>query len=516
MDYLLTRSFGIFSLAAILVAALALFCIFLIRKNWHSGLVPFILAIAVWSGTWVVAVSARNAATFSAQLAYPFMALVLLAALRKPIIVTAALFANLAMYALLAILNEPQIELLMYAVMSLSGFLMISPEVKAHQIDRDNIIAKTKQITAHSNLLQAVLGGTPQAVIALNYRHDVVLFNQQAETLSVELGGNRIQIGATLQDWAPKQFVQVIQKMLEVFSEGKHAPRIQEIMVDESPRSLELEVAPLELPDGPGSMLVARDVTVTAQLALAEKQNFELATKLRGMEQFNAARQAILNTVSHELNTPITPILLQAKLLRMKIQNDAHGEVGECLEILERNAAKLVELVNEMLDACRVQTGKLALANEQLDVGAQLQSEILSFESRHPDCQLEVEINSSSWINADPRRFGQAVQSLLSNAKNFGNGLPIKVTCKDVKEEAEITVEDMGKGIPSDELEMLFEPMSHARTEDARSGVGLGMAICRGIIEAFGGTVHAESDGAGTGARFVVRIPIATLDDSEE
>jgi PAS domain S-box-containing protein len=245
-----------------------------------------------------------------------------------------------------------------------------------------------------------------------------------------------------------------------------------------------------------------------ARLRLLEQEQAARATA----EQANRIKDEFLAVLSHELRTPMNPILGWSKLLRngkLDSTRTAHA-----LETIERNAQLQVQLIDDLLDISRILSGKLRLAIAPVDlrtvIAAALETVRLAVEAKSLSIQTQIS-PTVGLVNGDAGRLQQVVWNLLSNAVKFtpANG-QITVALTQVGTNAQIQVTDTGKGIQPDFLPYVFE---HFRQEDAATtrkfgGLGLGLAILRQIVEMHGGTVRAESPGEGQGATFTVRLPL--------
>jgi PAS domain S-box-containing protein len=245
-------------------------------------------------------------------------------------------------------------------------------------------------------------------------------------------------------------------------------------------------------------------------------------------------RDEFLATISHELRTPLNAILGWATLL--KGGRLAAGKMAEAIEIIERNARAQVRLVDDLLDVSRVITGKLQLDVRPVPVLPLVQTVLESlrptFEAR--DIRLETDWreidggavtnghaaarggrpSGSDMVNGDPDRLQQVIWNLLSNAVKFTppHGA-VRVTLARAATHLELRVSDSGLGIKPEFLPHVFERFRQADSTTTRrhSGLGLGLAIVRHLVELHGGTVEVESEGEGLGATFIVRLPVRAV-----
>lgn len=258
---------------------------------------------------------------------------------------------------------------------------------------------------------------------------------------------------------------------------------------------------------------VAEDITARVRI---EEERQQLLTREQAAreqaESANRIKDEFLAVLSHELRTPMNPILGWAKLLRQGSLNTT--KTNQALETIERNAKLQVQLIDDLLDISRILRGKLVLNMLPVDlkfaINAALETVRLGMEAKAIALQTKLEPNVGQ-VMGDIGRLQQVVWNLLSNAVKFtAPGGQIAVELTQVGTNAQIQVTDTGKGIHPDFLPYVFE---HFRQEDAATtrkfgGLGLGLAIARQIVELHGGTVEVASRGEGQGATFAIKIPL--------
>ncbi|MEH1869277.1 MAG: ATP-binding protein [Nostoc sp.] len=243
-------------------------------------------------------------------------------------------------------------------------------------------------------------------------------------------------------------------------------------------------------------------------LALAEdRQRAQEAA-----EAANRIKDEFLAIVSHELRSPLNPILGWAKLLRNRSLNEA--TTVRALETIERNAVLQAQLIEDLLDISRILRGKLALNLENVDLAfiieAALETVHLAAEAKSIQINLDLDIKTGQ-VKGDSSRLQQVVWNLLSNAIKFTPvGGKVEVYLEQIDSQIQLRICDTGKGINPDFLPHVFEHFYQADSSTSRSsgGLGLGLAIVRQVVELHGGTVWAQSAGEGQGATFTVYLPV--------
>ncbi len=257
----------------------------------------------------------------------------------------------------------------------------------------------------------------------------------------------------------------------------------------------------------------SRDITdrkraeVQRDTLLAQAQSAREAA-----EQANRIKDEFLAVLSHELRSPLNPILGWSRLLKRGSLN-AH-KTAEALNTIERNAKLQSQLIEDLLDISRILQGKLALTVAPValtpTVEAALETVRLAAEAKQIEIRT-VFVIANDRVNGDAERLQQVVWNLLSNAVKFTPERGrVEVRLTQVGEAACLQVIDTGKGIRPDFLPYVFE---HFRQEDGATtrkfgGLGLGLSIVRQLVELHGGTVDAQSAGENRGATFTVTLPL--------
>jgi PAS domain S-box-containing protein len=246
----------------------------------------------------------------------------------------------------------------------------------------------------------------------------------------------------------------------------------------------------------------------------AEEQRRELADAQSARRQAEAAsrmKDEFLAIVSHELRTPLNAILGWAHMLGAG-QLDEPGAV-KALQIIERNALMQARLIDDLLDVSRFATGQAVVQTAPVAIAGIVRTAVETIEpsaaARHIVVQLSV-ADRDVIVDGDAARLQQIMSNLLSNAVKFTpEGGCVQVDVAGSPAMVTIAVTDSGRGLEPGDLTRVFEPFWQVDTTLTRtdSGLGLGLAIVRSLVEAHGGTVRAESRGLGYGSRFTVELP---------
>lgn len=250
-----------------------------------------------------------------------------------------------------------------------------------------------------------------------------------------------------------------------------------------------------------GFATTERDITERkkAEIELHAAQDKEIV-RLREVDAFRAQ---FMNTIAHELNTPLTPVVLQLQILRTRAGRSAQDL--HAFDVVARNLERLQRMIKTLVDSAGLQAGRLGFKMQRMDVGAVVAK---AAESSRPSAEkagiaLDLEVDPNVFVQADPRRIGQVLENLLSNALKFTpKGGRILVKANETVEGALVSVSDTGIGVPADGIARLFQPFSQLVGGLDKGGVGLGLYISRSIIETHGGTLWCMSPGADKGSTF--------------
>ena len=271
-------------------------------------------------------------------------------------------------------------------------------------------------------------------------------------------------------------------------------------------------IGAIRLAPRPEGELTAEDQDVLLQLAQMTSiaiQNMVFTEE----RETNRLKDEFLATVSHELRTPLTAMLTWAGLLRTGKLDESRKLRG--LEVIERNARAQAKVIDDLLDMSRIMTGKMRLEVRLTDVRAVIRG---ALDSVTPAAEARaitlVPLLDATPVDVlgDPDRLQQIMWNLLTNAIRFTQkGGRIDVGVRLAEGDVEISVRDSGAGISREFLPHVFDRFRQAESATTRShsGLGLGLAIVRHLVDLHGGTVRAESAGKGRGATFVVTLPVA-------
>ncbi|MGI0485841.1 PAS domain S-box protein [Pantanalinema rosaneae CENA516] len=273
---------------------------------------------------------------------------------------------------------------------------------------------------------------------------------------------------------------------------------------------------------------LAEELARRASLAIENAQLYQTAQQDRAAseaarsaaEAANRIKDEFLAVLSHELRSPLNPILGWAKLLQSR-KLDA-TKTAQALATIERNAKLQAELIEDLLDVSRILRGKLSLnvAPVNLAVVIREAMETIRLAAEAKSIQITATLASDvGLVLGDSTRLQQVVWNLLSNAVKFTpSGGQVNIQLERIDSSAQITVSDTGQGITPDFLPYVFDYFRQADAATTRKfgGLGLGLAIVRHLVELHGGQVEVTSPGVGLGAIFTVRLPLQLIQTTAE
>ena len=269
----------------------------------------------------------------------------------------------------------------------------------------------------------------------------------------------------------------------------------------------------IETPEHVVALLVYFGIAVvTGRLVATEadrKRQIERERERSAMlAQSDDLKSALLAAVSHELRTPLATIKASSSaLLNQRVTWDAESR-HELLEVIDEEADRLEDVVGNLLDLSRIEGGALRPNKEWCDIEELVQDVAARLKKRTSDHPIEVCLDPDlPLFYLDYVEIAQVLVNLGDNAiKYTPDGTLVRLEARLDGEDLLLVVHDDGPGLPSDELERLFEPFWRAERPGKSAGVGIGLTISRGLVEAHGGTIGVES-AADTGTTFTVRLP---------
>ncbi len=233
----------------------------------------------------------------------------------------------------------------------------------------------------------------------------------------------------------------------------------------------------------------------------------------RRLEEADRRKSEFLTNVSHELRTPLNSIVGFVRLL----QDGMFENEEERLEFLEntrQSASHLLHLVNNVLSVAQIEAGRLSVEPKTLHAGDAIHDVLRLMSVQHGEhLSVNFEVDGDVIVLADEAKLRQVLLNLVSNAIKFTDSGQVTVRAALEGETVRFEVEDTGEGIPTSDLERIFEKFHQVDSRKARhaGGTGMGLSICRELVQIMGGTIGAHSEGPGKGALFHFTLPAAQL-----
>jgi signal transduction histidine kinase len=260
------------------------------------------------------------------------------------------------------------------------------------------------------------------------------------------------------------------------------------------------------------------------EIAHVDKVFREMAAALRTARDKERAierlKQEFAAMISHDLRTPLTSIQLFLSMLSKGMLGDVNEKIKDKAGVADRNATRLIGLINDLLDLEKMEAGQLPLARANADACAVVNHSLESvraFSEKH-QVHLAFENAGSIHVFADEGRVIQVLVNLLSNAIKFSpSGGTVSVSVSSIGTSAKFAVADQGRGVPPELQGAIFDRFKQVDDTDSteKKGTGLGLAICKAIVEQHGGTIAVDSV-EGSGSTFWFTLPLAVVEVPEE
>jgi two-component system sensor histidine kinase KdpD len=253
-----------------------------------------------------------------------------------------------------------------------------------------------------------------------------------------------------------------------------------------------------------------------AALAVERGQQEEQRNRALALQETDRLRTALLNSVSHDLRTPLASIKASASSLLDREVRWSDAERDEFLTTINTEVDRLTRLVHNLLDMSRIEAGALdpRLVESSL---AEVVGPVVRRARAASRQRVEVDVpDELAPVLVDPVRLDQVLTNLLDNARGYAPGSPVQVAARQDGDHIELRVVDHGPGIPVPERERVFDQFYRLKGGGRRpEGTGMGLAICRGIVQAHGGALRVETTPGG-GATFVLSLPVSPVSPDME
>jgi protein-histidine pros-kinase len=335
---------------------------------------------------------------------------------------------------------------------------------------------------------RAFLESAPDAIVIIDTDGIITLVNAQTERL---FGYPRYElVGRPVEQLLPERFQEAHRFHRSAYRSDPR-PRLMGAGLelygrrrDGTEFPVDISLSPLQTEEGLLLAAAIRDVTLRKRL--------------------EAARDEFIHNAAHELRTPLATLAGLSELLATHLGEMSPDQVERSLSALQRQGERASVLVANLLDLSQLESGRVRLQLEAVDVGASARRALDS--APPPETSfVTLDVRPGLTVWADPARLDQVLTNLLTNAYRYG-GSQVRVVSETVAGGATaLAVSDDGPGIPRELLPRLFEPFTRGPQTEAQGGSGIGLALCRRLIEAFGGTIRHEPRSP-SGARFVIHL----------
>jgi two-component system CheB/CheR fusion protein len=362
---------------------------------------------------------------------------------------------------------------------------------------------RAEQATA---LLGAIVDSSDDAIVSKDLNGIITSWNKGAERL---FGYTPSEvIGRSITTLIPADRLDEETHILERLKAGARVDHFETIRVrkDGSHLDVSLMISPVKNADGRivGASKIARDITERKRAEEALRQAKQAA------EAASHAKDEFLAMLGHELRNPLGAIHGAISVLDLK--GKADDETAQLREIIQRQAAHLARVLDDLLDVTRLATGKIELQRRPVDLQTVAEGALRSLAEGGKAAQHAISFTGQSlWVDGDPARLEQVIFNLLDNAVKYTpSGGRITITMAAEGDSAVFGIADTGVGMTEEVRSRAFEPFAQAREtlDRARGGLGLGLTLVKRLIELHGGTVAAHSRGLGHGTEVLVQLPL--------
>jgi signal transduction histidine kinase/DNA-binding response OmpR family regulator len=260
------------------------------------------------------------------------------------------------------------------------------------------------------------------------------------------------------------------------------------------------------------------DVALANDLAYRVSAILENVMLMEKIQEADRRKDEFLGMLAHELRNPLGPIYNAIQLQKLLAPEDPR--TADLRDIIDRQAKHMGRLIDDLLDATRLAHGKILLRKERCDLSQIVHQTVADYRTIIEASDLKLTVSDTDapvWINGDPTRLVQAIGNLLHNAHKFtkpGGTITVRLEVNKNKRLATVTVADTGIGIEPKMLSCIFGVFRQAEQglDRSRGGLGLGLALVKGLVELHDGHVQAASSGPNRGAAFTIRLPIESPD----
>ncbi len=415
------------------------------------------------------------------------------------------------------------------------GVLLMITDFSEHRLaetERAHLIGSENEAReqAHASLrFRELLEAAPDAIVEVDQTGCILMMNAATESL---FGYTREELlGKSVEMLVPHAFRDAhVAQRTDYWNHPVARPMgrgltLYAVRKNGSQFPVEISLSPVHSEQGVRVAAIIRDVTERKRIeeeirSMEERfnreltaKNIELERRNREVEQADQLKSEFLASMSHELRTPLHTIIGFSELLAEEIQGPLNEKQRRFVGHIHRDSQHLLELINDILDLSRIESGKVELRPEIFAASEAFREVVASVRptALGKSIQIETLVAEEHVLQADRVRFKEILFNLMSNALKFtpsGGRITAVIGQSDQPDFCCFTVEDTGVGIPADQLEAIFDKFYQvgSTTKGVREGAGLGLAITRHIVELHGGRIWVDSE-PGKGSRFSFTMP---------
>jgi PAS domain S-box-containing protein len=396
------------------------------------------------------------------------------------------------------------------AVLFGGGALILRAEVNRRTKELAEDVAKRgkteKELRESEEKLRLILETIPQGLAVSDMEGKIIQVNRAATRLTDY--SNKELIGKKYRELFVEndrnRVVESLKKTIETGYSGSNIYTLRKKDSSELPVEMNRTLVKDQAGNIIGTLAMIEDITERRQAEEEHRKNIEY-------RELDRLKTNILSTVSHELRTPLASIKGYSSLLLMYDRRLNNAQKRESLEAIDRSTDRLTELIEHLLDMSRLDAGLLRLNLEAVKPSNIFLVAVSEAKLRSPKYKFKVEINRRlPALTADSKRLRQVIDNLLDNAIKYSpEGTEITIRAEVKAEELRVSVADQGQGIPVDEIDKIFDRMYRIEQRLGKDpgGLGLGLSLCKALVEAHGGRIWVESQ-VDKGSTFYFTIPL--------
>lgn len=384
------------------------------------------------------------------------------------------------------------------------------------KVAEERLLESDQELRRSVSLLNATLESTTDGILVVGSDNRIASYNKKFAEMwhlpaDVIAEGNDEKAIAFILDQlkTPDDFVAKIQQLYENPLSSSF-----DVLEFKDGRIFERYSLPQMLEARPvGRVWSFRDVTERRRVEKEKLSNMEREKEVERLRELDRFKTQFVNSVAHELWTPLTPIQLQLHMLQKARGASLTEDQRRSVDVIARNMERLRHLVEELLDGARLQAGRFRVHRVPMNLHTVVTEMVDLFQvpAETAGIKLTSELDPDLPIEGDSNRLIQVLYNLLSNALKFTpRGGSVHVESRLDGATARVSVHDTGVGLTSEQRDRLFQAFSqvHDTMQQTRAGTGLGLYISRAIVEAHNGLLTAYSEGAGRGSTFEVSLPL--------